>query len=675
MTERPSTTNAKRKVPLWMSLVGGALAILACFWFADTETGAKLERSSYDYLLRFGYPPVTNKVVLIQMDNASYEHLGQVRGTNWSRMLHVRLLEKLAAEGCPLVVMDTHFRDLLEPQSDGALAQALHKQRRVVIMAKQIEDKSLKAKEVRPLLPQQIFLEPGITNWGVAFLVPDEDGIVRQHWPASSPSPHPSLPWTAAVFAGATLGEDPQERWLRYYGEEGCWERISYHFALSNAPGYFRDKVVFIGNKPATPIADGEKDEFQTPYAHWGADTVGGVEILITEFLNLMNHDWLRRLPHWVEIILLCLTGLGLGGGLCRVRPVYAVIWSVGLGIFLVLAAAIFSYAGNVWFPWLFIAAFQMPVALTWSIAVPKAYGREKPLVKVEEGRTVVVADVDVPRAPDYEVFQPAFAEGAYGKVWLVRNAVGEWQALKAIYRKRFKENPEPFEREFRGITCYKPFSNDHPGLLRVDFVSTKKQDEYFYYVMELGDSRVKGWEAKPETYKPLDLAAVQDATERKRLPARDCVRIGLQLAEALEFLHSKGLTHRDIKPQNIIFVQGRPKLADVGLVTEAEVGRPHSFVGTPGFMPLPPEHPGTIAADLYALGMVLYVISTGRAPALFPELSTTLLNETDPVDFMRLNPIIIKACHPDLNQRYSASSVMVSELRKLDKILQENAS
>ena len=43
-----------------------------------------------------------------------------------------------------------------------------------------------------------------------------------------------------------------------------------------------------------------------------------------------------------------------------------------------------------------------------------------------------------LPDAPDYELFDPPFGQGAYGKVWLARNAVGQWQALKTVYLARF---------------------------------------------------------------------------------------------------------------------------------------------------------------------------------------------------------------------------------------------
>src|SRR4030095_9160571 len=115
--------------------------------------------------------------------------------------------------------------------------------------------------------------------------------------------------------------------------------------------------------------------------------------------------------------------------------------------------------------------------------------------------------------------------------------------------------------------------------------------------------------------YRPRNLHSACEKTPGHRLPAGQCAEIGLALAEALEFLHARDLTHRDIKPSNVIFANGRPKLADVGLVTEVRRGEELTWVGTTGYMPPLPEPPGTKLADIFALGMVLYVISTGRQP------------------------------------------------------------
>jgi serine/threonine protein kinase len=150
------------------------------------------------------------------------------------------------------------------------------------------------------------------------------------------------------------------------------------------------------------------------------------------------------------------------------------------------------------------------------------------------------------------------------------------------------------------------------------------------------------------------------------------CLRIGTALADALEFLHQQGLTHRDIKPQNIIFVNGRPKLADMGLISEIRPPEQSgTYVGTPGYMPPPPELPGTPQADIYALGMMLYVLSTGRSPAFFPEISTTLAGSEDVADFFPLNAVILKACHHDCTQRYASAAKMHSALVEAQKTIE----
>jgi serine/threonine protein kinase len=279
--------------------------------------------------------------------------------------------------------------------------------------------------------------------------------------------------------------------------------------------------------------------------------------------------------------------------------------------------------------------------------------------------------EVILPDAPDYELFHPPFGHGAYGKVWLARNAIGQWQALKAVYLANFKSNASPYEREFSGIRRYKPISHKHPSLLRIDFISKKKSAGYFYYVMELGDSLKPGWEEDPSTYMPRDLDRVRKQAEGQRLSPAECLRIGISLAEALDFLHRQGLTHRDIKPQNIIFVNGQPKLGDVGLVTDVHpTDKQPTYVGTPGYMPPPPEPPGTPQADIYGLGMLLYVILTGREADLFPELATTLLETTNPPDFRRANDIILKACNPDLSKRFASAQELAASLRQAQAAL-----
>src|SRR5204863_3166498 len=101
------------------------------------------------------------------------------------------------------------------------------------------------------------------------------------------------------------------------------------------------------------------------------------------------------------------------------------------------------------------------------------------------------------------------------------------------------------------------------------------------------------------------------DLKSLRRLPVADCLRIALDVVSGLARLHERGLVHRDVKPGNIIFVNGRAKLADIGLVSTHGEGR--TFVGTEGY--IPPEGPGKQEADIYALGMGLYEAVTGYSP------------------------------------------------------------
>ena len=440
-------------------------------------------------------------------------------------------------------------------------------------------------------LPQEIFLNAARTNWGVAWLDPDLDLVVRHHWPFPSPGPYPSLPWTAAKILGAVLNETPSEKWIRYYDFNKTWVSLSYHLALVQNPGYFHGKIVFIGSKPRTPLADGEVDEFRVPQTRWTGEAVGGVEILVTSFLNLLNGDWLRRLAWPVEGMLFIFFGTAFGIFLCLFQRRRTVLLAFIAFVALMYGGIYLSEFSNYWFPWLIVVGGQLPCALAWALAVPRKSASEKTVVMDQKTIVLTFPDDESPDAPDFELFNPPVGQGAYGKVWIVRNAIGQWQALKAIYQSKFGDNTRPYEAEFNGLQKYKPVSEKHSGLLRIEMVSKMKNEDYFYYVMELGDAQVDGWEKNPPTYKPRDLDNMRKQAPGRRLPTGECLRIITILADALDFLHRQGLIHRDIKPSNVIFVNNRPKLADIGLVADI---RPadynNTLVGTPGYMPPMPN-------------------------------------------------------------------------------------
>src|SRR5438876_6272405 len=140
------------------------------------------------------------------------------------------------------------------------------------------------------------------------------------------------------------------------------------------------------------------------------------------------------------------------------------------------------------------------------------------------------------PRIPDHELLR-RIGGGSYGEVWLARNVLGDYRAVKVIYRAKF-EHDRPFEREFEGIQKFEPISRLHESQVDILHVGRNEQAGYFYYVMELADDarsekekRSEGEREKlssapfplfsPASYTPHTLKL--DLYRQGRLPVDEC--------------------------------------------------------------------------------------------------------------------------------------------------------
>src|SRR5665213_3072395 len=201
---------------------------------------------------------------------------------------------------------------------------------------------------------------------------------------------------------------------------------------------------------------------------------------------------------------------------------------------------------------------------------------------------------------------------------------------------------------------------------------------------------RVFGGEPRSRIYMVMewcDGRLLREILDEGKLPQERAIQIAVEVLEALEYIHQNGVVHRDLKPENIMVDHaGNVKLIDFGIASDAAARRltyanVTAALGSPNY--ISPEQVkgkrGDGRSDVYAMGVILYEMLTGKLPFTGPSpiaaMNDRLLNHpvpptvADPTISPQLQEVIYRALERDPKNRYATAHEFLHDLDHLDQV------
>jgi len=243
---------------------------------------------------------------------------------------------------------------------------------------------------------------------------------------------------------------------------------------------------------------------------------------------------------------------------------------------------------------------------------------------------------------------------GGFGEVWLCRSdTIGDLKALKFVTADR----PEMLEKELGSLIRYRQAANDlrSPHLMPIEHIN--RTADGLFYIMPLADGHGAANPEDPE-WVPWTFERMVHERQGAWFSSKDIAELMAPVLDGLQAISGAGLVHRDVKPSNILFLGGRPCLADISLLGEDSGSITRR--GTPGYAAPSWYVESGGSPDMFGAATTLYTLLTGNAPDKlgrsrfwWPPQGEASLPPEEHLEWKRLHAVIRRAVEEKPGERF----------------------